>query len=116
MNFTRNSSYFFRRNTIKSFCQNKFSCNFFNINKFSSKNFMSFTNTFFLTSISKMVITSKSLGMQATGIIMGNSLLNGENSLESSLINIEKLTENSNNINDFILSIKSIVFKYIFIR
>jgi hypothetical protein len=110
MNFTRNSSQFFKGKTIKSFCQNKFSCNFFNskLNKFSSKNFITFSNLFFLTSIQKMVLTSRSLGMQASSIITGSIMQGGENPLESSATNLEKLSQGINNMNECILFAKSI--------
>lgn len=109
MNFTRNTSHFFMGKTIKSFCQNKLSCNFFNsnLNKFSSRNFITFSNLFFLTSIQKMVLTSRALGMQASSIITGNAMQGGENPLESSLLNLEKLSEGTNNMNELILFAKS---------
>lgn len=109
MNFTRNTSHFFKGKTIKSFCQNKYSCNFFNsnLNKFTSRNFVTFTNLFFLSSIQKLVLTSRSLGMQATSVITGDSLQSGENALESSLVNLEKLAGSTSNLNELILLAKS---------
>lgn len=109
MNFTRNTSHFFRGKTIKSFCQNKYSCSFFNsnLNKFTSRNFVTFSNLFFLSSIQKLVLTSRSLGMQASSVITGTSLQSGENALESSLVSLEKLAGSTSNLNELILLAKS---------
>ncbi len=109
MNFTRNTSHFFRGKTIKSFCQNKYSCSFFNstLNKFSSRSFVTFTNLFFLSSIQKLVLTSRSLGMQASSVVTGNSLQSVENPLESSSVCLEKLSGSTSNLNELILLAKS---------
>jgi len=54
-----------------------------------------------------MVLTSRALGMQASSIITGNAMQGGENPLESSLLNLEKLSEGTNNMNELILFAKS---------
>lgn len=115
MNFTRNTSHFFSRKSIKSFCQNKYSCNFFNsnLNKFTSRNFVTFSNLFFLSSIQKLVLTSRSLGLQSSNVISGDLLQSGENALESSLVSVEKLTGSTSNLNELILLVKSNLFCYL---
>lgn len=109
MNFTRNTSHFFRGKTIKSFCQNKYSCSFFNskLNKFTSGSFISFSNLFFLSSIQKLVLTSKALGVQASSVLTGDSLQSGENALESSIVSLDKLAGSTSNLNELILLAKS---------
>lgn len=105
MNFSRGTSHFFKTRTIKNFCQNKYSCSFFssNLNKISSRNFITFSNLFYLSSIQKMVLASRSLGMQVSSMINGNSAQSGENALESSIINIDQLASGTLNLSDMVL-------------
>ena len=109
MNFSKNSSNFFRGKTFKSFFQNKYSCSFFNsnLNKSSTRNFVTFSNLFFMASLQKLILTSKSIGMQTSSLMIGSTVQNGESILESSLLSLEKLAEGPNALSELIIIAKS---------
>lgn len=111
MNFPRNTSHFFKAKTIRSFCQNKFSCNFFNsnLNKFSTKNFVSFSNLFFLSTIQKMILTSRSLGISTSAALVGKCLQSGKAELETSLVNLENYSKGVFEMSELINLLKSII-------
>ena len=104
MNFSKNTSSFFRGKTMKNFMNNKFSCSFFthNMHKVTSKNFIMFSNAFFLNNIQTMIIANKSLSTtQISKLMIGD---------ESSGENLETLNENlseGNFISEFLIANKS---------
>lgn len=57
-----------------------------------------------------MVLASRSLGLQVSSIITGNSIQSGENALESSIINIDQLGSGTFNLTEMVLLAKSKFF------
>ena len=105
MNFSRNTSNFFRGKTMKNFMNNKLSCSFFtyNMNKVSSKNFVMFSNAFFLNSMQKNIILNKSLSSaQISKLMIGEASL-GEN-LENSSSGINENLSDGNFISEFLIT------------
>lgn len=116
-NFSRNASNnFFKGKTMKNFINNKFSCGFlsYNLNKISTKNFINFSNAFFLKKIQLTILANKSLSSSAIAkLIIGeeSSLENLENSL--AVLN-ENLLEGKFN-SEFLIANNSMFFFFFFL-
>lgn len=115
MNFGKTSSNFFRGKTLKSFYQNKYSCKFFssNLNRFSTKNFITFSNLFFTASIQRLIISSRSIsGTQASKLLVGEGVNKGENLDASCNANLDKICDGVNSLAEALLLAKSKFFYY----
>ena len=110
MNFSRNSSNFFHGKKMKNIILNKFSCKFFNSNLYNtgSKNFINFSNFYFMSNLQRMVILSKFMSsIEVSKLMIGELTQKGESLLESTSLNVEEIGDGTNKLSDLILLSKS---------
>ncbi len=94
---------------------NKYSSSFFSYNMFkissNSKNFIMFSNAFFLNTMQKNIILNKSLSSGQISKLMIGDQSQGEN-LENPLSGINENLSEGNFLSDFLIANRSILILY----
>lgn len=114
MNFGRASSNFFRGNTMKNMFNSKTSFKFTSFNSFQTKNFVNFSNSYFLLNVKNLMnITKTASPIQISKLVLGSTKNATGETEEVSLSQVDLIGMSLSPNNEFSVITKSI-FKYLF--